>query len=161
SMKRLIIFALIVFSLSGRAAYAQDEEQARNLFLTHAADSSKGRPGAKINIELLRNNKRQMVPLNTVFRAGDKIKLHFEVNFPAYVEIYNRGTSGERERLFPYPGAGERMKIRSNYVVPYQTTQWFEFDNTPGTERLTFIFSSARLGAREANSTRNRPKDSN
>jgi hypothetical protein len=137
-MKKLII-ALLLAAFSVGGVYGQSEDEARDLF------RAKTRPGAKIRIELLRNGRREFVPLDTVFRSGDKIKLHFEVNFPAYVEIHNLGTSGARERLFPYPGAASRVKVTSGYVVPYQATQWFEFDDRPGVERLTFTFSSTQL----------------
>lgn len=144
-MKRLITAVFLVITISTATGYGQDEDQARDLFRTYAATGTKGRPGAKIRIELLREGRRQFVPLDTVFRSGDKVKLHFEVNFPAYVEIYNHGSSGAMERLFPYQGSNARVKVTSAYVVPSSATEWFEFDNTPGTEKLTFIFSQAQI----------------
>jgi hypothetical protein len=144
-MKKLITIIFIVASVLTATGYGQSEDQARDLFSTYAATGAKGRPGAKIRIELLRDGRRQFVPLDTVFRSGDKVKLHFEVNFPAYVEIYNRGSSGDFQRLFPYQGPNSRVKITSGYVVPNRANEWFEFDNTPGAERLTFIFSQAQI----------------
>ncbi len=144
-MKRLITTVFLTITILTATGYGQDEDQARDLFKTYAATGTKGRPGAKIRIELLRDGRRQFAPLDTVFRSGDKVKLHFEVNFPAYVEIYNHGSSGAMRRLFPYPGATARVKVTSAYVVPSSPTEWFEFDNTPGTEKLTFIFSQAEI----------------
>ncbi|MGH9940426.1 MAG: DUF4384 domain-containing protein, partial [Blastocatellia bacterium] len=135
-MKTLIVIVLLSAAFSG--VRGQDDEQARDLFVSYAATGSKGRPGAKVNIELLRGGKRRFVPLDTVFRSGDKIKLYFETNFPAFVEIYNLGSSGDRRKLFPYAGTGPRVKVTSSHVVPYKATEWFEFDDTPGTERLSF-----------------------
>lgn len=144
-MKKLITSVFLTITILSVAGYAQVEGDARDLFKTYVATGTKGRPGAKIRIELLRNGRRQFAPLDTVFRSGDKVKLHFEVNFPAYVEIYNRGSSGMMQRLFPHQGANARVKVTSAYVVPNAATEWFEFDNTPGVEKLTFIFSQAEI----------------
>jgi hypothetical protein len=144
-MKKLITIVFLVAAVLTATGYGQGDDQARDLFRAYAATGAKGRPGAKIRIELLRDGRRQFVPLDTVFRSGDKVKLHFEVNFPAYVEIYNHGSSGEIERLFPYQGSNSRVKVTSPYVVPSRATEWFEFDNTPGTEKLAFIFSRAQI----------------
>jgi hypothetical protein len=141
AMKQL--FALLWFLLA-LPALAQEpggvltEERSKNLFRTAAASH----PGIKIRLELQRRGRRQFVPLATVFYAGDRVKLHFEANFPAYVEIYNRGSDGRLEKLFPYAGLPARVKVTTPYVVPVSATDWFEFDNTPGTERLAFIFSA-------------------
>ncbi len=144
-MKRLITAVFLTITILTATAYGQDEGDARDLFKTYAATGTKGRPGAKIRIELLRDGRRQFAPLDAVFRSGDKVKLHFEVNFPAYVEIYNHGSSGKMQRLFPYQGSNPRVRVTSSYVVPSAATEWFEFDNTPGVEKLTFIFSQAEI----------------
>ncbi|MEK7832357.1 MAG: DUF4384 domain-containing protein [Acidobacteriota bacterium] len=143
-MKRMLAAILLAITFLTATVRAQDEDQARDLFKTYAATGIKGRPGAKIRIELLREGRRQFVPMDTVFRSGDKVKLHFEVNFPAYVEIYNHGSSGAMQRLFPHQG-NARVKVTSAYVVPSRATEWFEFDNTPGAEKLSFIFSQAEI----------------
>ncbi|MGH9834095.1 MAG: DUF4384 domain-containing protein [Blastocatellia bacterium] len=144
-MKKLISVVFLVTAVLTATGYGQEDDQARDFFRAYAATGGKGRPGAKIRIELLRDGRRQFVPLDTVFRSGDKVKLHFEVNFPAYVEIYNHGSSGDVQRLFPYQGANSRVKVTSPYVVPNRATEWFEFDDTPGTEKLAFIFSQAQI----------------
>lgn len=148
-MKKLIAALFIAAAFLTTNAFAQSEEDAKDLFRTHVANANKGRPGIKIRIELLRNGQRQFVPLNTEFRSGDKVKLHFEANFPAYVEIYNQGSSGNVQRLFPYENATSPVKVVSAYVVPRKTTEWFEFDATPGTEKLAFIFSRAQIVAKK------------
>ena len=105
---KIMLLALATAFSVGQTAYAQ-KEQARDLFTSHAANPGKGQPGAKISLELLRNGQRSFVPLNTSFYAGDKVKLHFEVNFAAYVTIYNAGTSGQIKKLYP---------AQSNYASP-------------------------------------------
>lgn len=148
-MKKLITALFIATAFLATTAFAQSEEDAKDLFRTHVANANKGKPGVKIRIELLRNGQRQFVPLDTTFRSGDRVKLHFEANFPAYVEIYNQGSSGNVQRLFPYEGATARVKVVSAYVVPRKATEWFEFDDTPGTEKLAFIFSRAQIVAKK------------
>lgn len=148
-MKKLITVLFIAAVFLTSTAFAQSEEVAKDLFRTHVGNANKGRPGVKIRIELLRNGQRQFVPLDTPFQSGDRVKLHFEANFPAYVEIFNQGSSGNVQRLFPYEGATSRVKVVSPYVVPRNASEWFEFDATPGTEKLAFIFSRAQIVAKK------------
>jgi hypothetical protein len=140
-MKRLIALLGLFLLWPGALVPAQelDEAQSKNLFRTGAATH----PGIKLRIELLREGQRRFVPLDTVFHSGDRVKLHFAANFPAYVEIYNHGSDGRREKLFPYAGLPARVKVTAPYVVPVKATEWFEFDATPGTERLSFLFTAA------------------
>ena len=148
----ILLFALTVSLLSDAPIYGQAQEgQARDLFTSYAATgTSKGQPGAKIKIELLRERRRQFVPLDTMFRAGDKVKLHVEVNFAAHVTIYNLGSSGKISRLYPVQGKYATAVASTNYVVPASATEWFEFDDTPGTEKLNFTFSSVAPQRRQA-----------
>lgn len=138
---KIMLLALATAFSVGQTAYAQ-EEQARDLFTSHAANPGKGQPGAKISLELLRNGQRSFVPLNTSFYAGDKVKLHFEVNFAAYVTIYNAGTSGQIKKLYPAQSNYAVAAASNKYTVPAAPDQWFEFDHTPGAEKLVFTFSS-------------------
>lgn len=148
-MKKLITAFFIAAAFLTTNAIAQSEDDAKDLFRTYAANANQGKPGVKIRIELLRNGQRQFVPLNTEFRSGDKVKLHFEANFPAYVEIYNQGSSGNVQRLFPYETSTSPVRVVSGYVVPRKATEWFEFDATPGTEKLAFIFSRVQITANQ------------
>lgn len=129
----------------------QEEAQAKDMYLAYAAPSRqgtkkrRGRPGARVRIELLRDGVKKFVPIDSTFRAGDKVKFHFAVNFPAHVSVINLGTSGRLSLLFPYQGAPEVVGTTKNYSVPHQNDLWFEFDEKPGVERLTFVFSAVRL----------------
>lgn len=139
------ITAFLLLLISAALAFGQDEDHVRDLFKSYVLSSAKGRPGARIRLELLRDGERSFVPLDTTFRAGDKVKLHFAINFPAYVEIYNRGSSGQLMRLFPYAASSALVKAHAGYSVPSRANEWFEFDNTEGAEQLSFIFSEARI----------------
>jgi hypothetical protein len=126
-------------------AFAQEDEQnAKNLYLARARNPKRGRPGVKVTIELKRNGVTQKVPMNYSFRGGDKVKFHFETNFNAYVKVINIGSSGALQLLYPYPGATEFVARTKDYAIP-QGDRWFEFVNNPGTEQLTFVFSSRPL----------------
>ena len=161
-MKRIIITIGTIWLLTAALAwptFGQDPD-ARDLFTSYAAaNPTKGRPGAKIRLELLRGTARpQFVPLDTAFRKGDKVKLHFEVNFAAYVSIYNLGTTGAVKRLYPQQGRFATARAATEYVVPAAATEWFEFDKTPGTERLNFVFSSSVPAQKKAAAPAPKPK---
>jgi hypothetical protein len=92
-------------------------------------------------IERERGGKREVVPVNTVFRSGDRVKLHFTVNFPAYVAVLNTGTTGKVESLYPFTGSSQRVNPAVKQTVP-KGEYWFKFDENPGEERLTFLMSA-------------------
>lgn len=165
-MRRLFattIAAMMLLSASGAAragsggerpagamgALAQDEQSPKDLYVAYAAPphrkARRGRPGAQVRIELQRDGRRSFVPADTTFRAGDKVKFHFAVNFPAYVSIINLGSSGRLNLLFPYTNREEVVAVTRDYVVPRDPGLWFEFDNNPGVEHLTLVFSAARI----------------
>ncbi len=148
-MKKVTIATFTLMFLLTIAAYGQSEfvedKQARDLFKSYVQSGTKGSPGAGIRVELLRQGTRQFVPLTTVFRAGDKVKLHFEVNFSGYVEIYNLGSSGQFQKLFPPSESHLPVKPKIVYAVPNNPGEWFEFDDTAGVEQLSFVFSGVQI----------------
>jgi hypothetical protein len=147
-MKKMIplvaMLALLLGAFSFTAFAQADEQNAKNLYLAHARNTNRGRPGVKVTIELRRDGVTKKVPLNYTFRAGDKVKFHFETNFNAYVKIINIGSTGTPQLLFPYRGATELVARTKDYAIP-QGDLWFEFDDNPGTEQLTFVISSQPL----------------
>jgi Domain of unknown function (DUF4384) len=143
-MKKLILLiTALAFTLSAFSgvAFAQEKESAKNLYLARI------RQGVKVSIELKRDGETRKVPLNYVFRAGDRVKFHFETNFNAYVKVINIGSTGALQLLYPYQGAPERVESSRDYAIP-RGDLWLEFDRNPGTERLTFVFSSRPLLAK-------------
>lgn len=145
----LVLTMTIGLMLCGAPSAAQDgvqnADQARDLYLAHTDNRTKGRPGSMVKIELLRDGVKKFVPVSSEFRAGDKVKLHFAVNFDAYVAAGNIGSSGKPALLFPYEGASGRASRTQNYVIPHRPDLWFEFDHRPGTENITIILSSKPL----------------
>jgi hypothetical protein len=159
-MKRLTLITVCLL-LTAAIGYAQNgadkqSDGARDLYNTYtrndnapaagAASNSPrvGRPGARLRIELKRNDRVTWVSPKTVFIAGDKVRFHFAMNFPGYVVIINQGSSGDRSMLFPYEGVSNHIGQTADYTVP-QGDAWFEFDNTAGEERLTFIMSKREI----------------
>src|ERR687887_430918 len=74
-MKRLIIsismLGLLLTALSFSAFAQEEEDSAKNLYLAHARDLKKGRPGVKVTVELKRDGVSRKVPLDYAFRSGD------------------------------------------------------------------------------------------
>jgi hypothetical protein len=103
-----------------------------------------GRPGVRVRVELDRDGRARFVSPKTIFRAGDKVRFHFAMNFPGYVAIINQGSSGKRMLLFPYEGVSNHIGRTADYTVP-QGEGWFAFDDTPGTEQLTFVMSKREI----------------
>lgn len=154
-MKNLIAITCVLLSAASHEALAQDAGP-RDLYNTYksehvaspspssAAKPSAGRPGARVRVELDRDGRARFVSTKTVFHAGDKVRFHFAMNFPGYVVIINQGSSGKRDLLFPYKGVSNHIGRTADYTVP-QGEGWFEFDETPGTEQLTFVMSKREI----------------
>jgi hypothetical protein len=150
----ITIAACVLLSVAGEA-FAQNAGP-RDLFNTYKSDNASapatstaakptaGRPGARVRVELDRDGRARFVSTRTVFRAGDKVRFHFAMNFPGYVVVINQGSSGTRSLLFPYKGVSNHIGRTADYTVP-QGDGWFEFDDTPGTEQLTFIMSKREI----------------
>lgn len=153
-MKRLILTIIFGLMLYGSASAVQEAvqnaDQTRDLYLAHANNRTKGRPGSKVRVELLRDGVRKFVPVNSTFQAGDKVKLYFAVNFNAYVTAVNVGSSGKLALLFPYEGVTGRASATQDYVIPHRADLWFEFDHQSGTEDITIILSSKPLTGNQA-----------
>jgi hypothetical protein len=156
----ITIIASLLLCAASHHAFAQDAAAAqpagpRDLFNTYKGDNASspapsagkpaaGRPGARVRVELDRDGRARFVSTKTVFRAGDKVRFHFAMNFPGYVVIINQGSSGKRSLLFPYKGVSNHVGRTADFTVP-QGEGWFEFDETPGTEQLTFIMSKREI----------------
>ena len=90
-------------------------------------------------------NLTQVSP-HSQFVAGDRVRFGVESNDKGYLYIVQRGSTGKSTLLFPHQqvDAGKNQLARgSELIVP--GGNWYKFDNTPGVEHLTFIFSRKRL----------------
>lgn len=82
------------------------------------------------------------VDADTLFHAGDRIRLGLEANTDGYLYVVNRGSSGTWKLLFPSPeiqGGDNRIKKRVKYEIPSGYT--FTFDEQAGVEKLFIVFA--------------------
>jgi len=82
------------------------------------------------------------VPADTVFRAGDKIRISVETNQPGYLYIINRGSSGKWNPLFPSSAVADGNNYVEgfrDYTMPPKARM--VFDTNRGTEKLFLVFS--------------------
>ncbi len=81
------------------------------------------------------------------FRSGDRIRLVFEANAQGYLYIFQRGSSGRGQLLFP----DRRINEGRNTIEPYRRVSfppptgpsqgWWEFDENKGEEQIFLFFS--------------------
>lgn len=134
-------------------AFSQSEQLSSiSLYNLHEQNSKRGQPGVQFSVELKRDGQTRFVPLNTVFKKGDKVKFYFKTNFNSYVRLINIGSSSSVQLLYPYNEKTPQLVTKSTqYSIPMED-HWFEFDETPGSERLIFIFSSQPIKNNDAQS---------
>jgi len=82
------------------------------------------------------------VPADTIFRAGDRIRISVETNQPGYLYIINRGSSGTWKPLFPsteVEDGNNHVDGFHDYMMPPKSRM--VFDETTGVEKLFLVFS--------------------
>lgn len=103
--------------------------------------------GIRYWIELLRVDPRSPglpVPPDQRFRSGDRVRLHFESNVAGHLAIYQLGSSGAANLLFPGAQGGrtsQQVKARADSAIP-DGAAWFRFDHQAGVERLLVVFAA-------------------
>lgn len=97
-------------------------------------------------IELKRDGKRFSCNNKTSFHSGDEIRIHVisSMNGYAYI-LMKQGTSGAHCVLFPEARTGRNNAVtaRRDYALP--SAVWLKFDEKPGTEKVSLIFSPVVL----------------
>jgi hypothetical protein len=84
----------------------------------------------------------QEVPVDTVFRSGDRIQVAVETNEDGFLYIIARGSSGAWKPLFPSEEvAGGSNFIRGGKVATVPAGYVFTFDEQAGEEELFVVFS--------------------
>ena len=139
------IFLMIVLFFAFPNALSAQQSPSRDLFLQYeSGNTTAGQPGAKLMVELNREGKTRVVSPDTKFQSGDRVRFHLSLNFDGYLAVLNRGTSGKLNCLYPYQGAPNPVHASSELMVPGHEA-WFEFDQTPGTEEVTFLMSKGLI----------------
>lgn len=99
--------------------------------------------GLRYSILKRAGDRFEEVDADTVFHAGDSIKVSVESNDRAYLYVVTRGTSGSWQVLFPsaeiQAGSNVVERDRQHQVPPAGGR--FTFDEHPGTERLFLVLS--------------------
>jgi hypothetical protein len=142
-MRRTII-AICLSSLLGGlycVSEAQEQSRARDLYLSFEKTSNqparrrRGRPGSKIRMELMRNNRLSLVTPQQELLDGDRIAFRMAVNYSGYMLITNVGTSGNVNVL--YSG---KVSPTSDMRIPAKG--WIRVTGKGGDEVVNFIMSS-------------------
>jgi hypothetical protein len=146
-MKKIFfgMMMLALLSFSGNDVLAQKTlKKARDLFIEKEKDGDKGKPGVKVRILLKRGNQdERYVSPNETFYSGDKIKLAFDINFSGYITLLNVGSSGKISMLYPYVGTDAAIEpSEDQQLIPANKKDWISFDNRPGTEKISVVFST-------------------
>jgi Domain of unknown function (DUF4384) len=145
-MKRTII-AISLSSFFCAVCYvsaAQEQSKARDLYLSFGKTASKpakqrrGRPGSKVKMELMRNNRLSLVTTQHELLDGDRIAFRTAVNYRGYMMVINIGTSGKVNVLY----AGQ-VSPTSDMRIPAKG--WIRVTGKSGDEVVNFIMSSSPL----------------
>lgn len=110
------------------------------------AESSPNLPPIGLRYSVLKRTPHGLVEVgpDTVFRAGDSIRLSVMGNRRGYLYVIARGSSGVWSPLFPHPESvqtGNEIVPGRLYQIPGGEGEYFTFDEQPGDERLFLVFS--------------------
>lgn len=100
-------------------------------------------------VELTRKGGSQRVSNKHAFRSGDQIQFHIRPNIDGYAYVVLRsGSRGESSVLFPDPAHGDDNRVEHgvDYALP-SGSESFEFDQNPGTEKITLLLSRHPINA--------------
>lgn len=97
-------------------------------------------------IELNRGGKMYRCNNKMAFKTGDSIRFHIipDVDGFAYI-LMKQSSSGKKKLLFPAAdlGTDNFLKAKTDYPLPYK--DWLTFDNTPGIEQISLLFSTKKI----------------
>ena len=123
---------------------AQEQSKARDLYLSFGKTANKsakqrrGRPGSKVKMELMRNNRLSLVSTQEELLDGDRIAFRTAVNYRGYLMVTNVGTSGKVNVLY----AGQ-VSPTSDMRIPAKG--WIRVTGKGGDEVVNFIMSSEAI----------------
>ena len=102
------------------------------------------RPALGLRYTMLKKTGDEAVEVDaeTVFHAGDRIRIAVEANDDGYLYVVNQGSSGTWKLLFPSPeikNGDNHVQKRVRYEIPSGYT--FTFDEQAGAEKLFIVLS--------------------
>ena len=123
-------------------------------------DASKQQPPVKIAkdapaisywIELYRNGKVYRCNNKLAFKSGDAIRFHVipKIDGFAYI-VMKESSSGKKAILFPSKDTGTNNYLNSGVDYPLPYKDWLTFDNTPGIEKVSLLFSKTKVADEKA-----------
>lgn len=78
------------------------------------------------------------------FRSGDRIKVKVNSNTGGYLYVFNLGSTGRENVLYPPPNTPPGMiSARTVYTIP--STGFIRFDDNPGTEEIGIVLAANPL----------------
>jgi len=88
-----------------------------------------------------------------VFHKGDRVRVLLETNSDGFLYIFNATNDGPVSMIYPdadLDEAGNYVKAHIPWEIPssaadQERLRWLVFDDTPGTERLYFVFTREPL----------------
>lgn len=86
-----------------------------------------------------------------IFSNGELIRFRFKTNFPGYLYVMNRSTSGKYTLLFPNEETGQnnRIKPATEYLLPATKDGWFRIEGPSGYEVVYWLMSPTDMGHRD------------
>ncbi len=79
---------------------------------------------------------------DTVFKAGEKVRLNVMSNQKGFLYVISRGTSGIWTPMFPHPESTQKSNeivAGRNYQVPGGDDEYFKFEGRPGKEQIFIL----------------------
>lgn len=103
-----------------------------------------------------RNGSPQQVTTSTVFKSGDRIRLHLKSKLPGYLYIVNQDSTGKTAVLFPNSTTtSEYIESGIDYVIP--SSRAIRFDDQAGQELLWIFLTQQPLPSDGQKPASNRP----
>jgi alpha-beta hydrolase superfamily lysophospholipase len=103
-------------------------------------------PAISYWIELYRGGKIYRCNNKIAFQSGDAIRFHIIPKTSGYAYLLmKQGSSGKRAILFPSAATGSNNYLKAGTDYPVPDKDWLSFDNTPGIEKMSLLFSHKKL----------------
>jgi hypothetical protein len=100
----------------------------------------------EIVVEKQNDSGWQIVTPDHVFEREDQVRFRIQANFPGYLYVTNRGTSGSYKRLFPAVEGNEDNQVRTGQEATVPPADGsFGFEGPPGHEVLYWMVVPVEL----------------
>lgn len=97
-------------------------------------------------IELYRDGKIYRCNNKLAFKSGDAIRFHVIPQTDGYAYIVMKeSSSGKKAVLFPSKESGTNNFLNADTDYPLPYSEWLTFDNTPGIEKVSLMFSRHKV----------------